>query len=329
MRLAVIGSYGHCGVVTNSAAVGSTVELAGASPWGAEDALASASGPQALAGVSVFEDYRRMLDDVRPDVAAVFLPFHRLAEASLEAVRRGIHVFSEKPLAIRMRDLEALRCAVDSTGVQLAACMTARAASVFQAVRHAVAAGRIGEPVLASAQKSYPFARRDEYYKRRETYGGSIPWQAIHAIDFVSWCTGKAYTRVAAMHSNAAHPTHPGMEDNGGLLLEMDGGGHAVIRFDYLRPRGKPDRPWGDDRLRIAGTEAIVETAHAASRAVLTTPDGEEDLPLPARRDLFAEFVASVAGEGEPPISTAESLRITEVALLARDAADQGRVLPL
>jgi len=330
MRLALIGSTGHSNFVLNSQALGRDVDLVAAARSGPDDALPYVGqSPAAPAELPVYDDYRRMLDDVRPDLVGVFMPLYRNAEASIAAAEHGCHVISEKPLATTLADLDALRTAVAAAGTHVAALMTTRGEGLFRAARDAVQAGRIGEPVLAFGQKSYPFAHRGELYERRETYGGSIPWAAIHALDFVSWTAGQGYTRVAAMHANTAHPSHPGMEDNGGLLLALAGGGHAVISFDYLRPWGKAERPWADDRLRIAGTEAAVEVLKATGRAVLTTPDGEEELTAGPDRDIFADFVAAVRGDGPNFITTAESLRITEVALKARDAADTGKVVDL
>ena len=54
-----------------------------------------------------------------------------------------------------------------------------------------------------------------------------------------------------------------------------------------------------------------------------------QDVPLPSPRDLFAEFIASVRGEGEGLVGSEESFHITEVALKARQAADTGTVIPL
>ena len=88
-------------------------------------------------------------------------------------------------------------------------------------------------------------------------------------------------------------------------------------------------RRHGDDRLRIAGTEGIVEVVDEGTRVVLMTPTAVEDVPLPPGRDLLAEFVASVRGEGDCVVTPAESFRITEVALRARGAADAGRVVNL
>lgn len=333
MKLAIIGSYGHVGLVLNGLEKLPDVALAAAARWGPDDPLAFVGArPAAPADLPVYDDYCRMLDEVRPELVGVFMPLYRNAEASIAAAERGAHVVSEKPLATTLSGLSALREAVTRAGVRIAALLGMRGDPPYQAIRRVVADGRIGEPVLAFAQKSYPFAGRDDFYKRRETYGGSIPWAAIHALDFVSYCAGKDYARVAAVHSNAAHPTHPGMEDAGAILLDFAGGGHAAVTFDYLRPwsdevRGQRD--WGDERLRIAGTAGVVELAPGARRVELTTPTAVEDVPLPEGRDLFAEFVASVRGEGPGLITPAESFRSTEVALKARQAADRGEMVAL
>ncbi|MFP3938295.1 MAG: Gfo/Idh/MocA family protein, partial [Phycisphaerae bacterium] len=326
MKLAMIGSYGHAGVALDGVAELDDVELVAAARWGEDDPLGYVGRHKAApASLEVYDDYRRMLMETKPDLVGVFMPLYRNAEAALAAVGQGCHVISEKPLATKLEDFNRLKEAVEQAGVSIGALMTMRGESTFQAVRDAVAQGKIGHPVLASGQKSYPFASRDDYYKHRETYGGSILWQAIHALDFIHYTTGRDYTRVAAMNSNACHPTHPGMEDNGGLLLELSGGGHAVVWFDYLRPWSEGvQRRWGDDRLRIAGTEGIVEVVDEGTRAVLMTPTATGELPLPKPKNVFVEFVNSLTGRGGGLITPTESFRITEVALKARDAADTG-----
>lgn len=329
MKLAMIGSYGHCGYVLN-AIEAAQVELAAVAKWGPDDPLSYlGTHAQVPATTPVYDDYIKMLEEVRPDVVGVFTPLYQLAQASIASLTAGAHVISEKPLATTLADLAKLREAIDASDRQIIAALAMRCEPAFQAARQAVHEGRIGEPLLASGQKSYPFANRDSYYKNRETYGGSMLWQAIHAVDFISYVCGRDYARVAATAGNQAHPTHPGMEDVGTAIFDFVGGGHACVWFDYLRPWGRAERPWGDDRLRVAGSLGVVEVVDCGARAVLTTPDEVTDLPLPARRDLFAEFVASLEGRGESIITPAESLRITEVCLKARDAQDRGQVVEL
>ena len=331
MKLAMIGSYGHCNYVLDSPVVPETVEVVAVARYGGDDELGYHGRHAAVpAGTPVYDDYVRMLDEAAPDVVGVFLPLYRNAAASMAAARRGVHVFSEKPLATTLQDLDELRGAVEKAGVKVTAAFGMRATGPYQAVREVVQGGAIGEPILASAQKSYPFGRRDKYYKSRGTYGGTIPWTAIHALEYVSYCTGKDYARVAAMHSNESLIEYPGTEDNGGILLELVGGGHAVICFDYLRPKAEgSQRRHGDDRLRIAGSEGIVEIADEGTRVRLMTLTDVEDVSCPPDRDLFEEFIDSIQGRGDGLVTTAESFRITEVALKAREAADTGKIIDL
>jgi len=324
MKLAIIGSYGHVNVVTEGLGQCPDVELVALARWGPEDSLA-AIGKAVPQTLPVYDDCRVMLDKHRPEVAAVFMPLYRLAEASLEAAGRGCHVISEKPLATSLEDLSRLRQAAERAGVRLCALMTARGEGAFAAIRQAVRDGRIGRCISATAQKSYPFGTRDDFYRSRSTYGGTIPWQVIHAIDYIHFCTGLDYVRVAATASNAAHPSHAGMEDQGGLLAELTGGGSAIINFDYLRPWGAAGRKWGDDRLRIAGSGGIIETKDCATAVELLTPQASELLPPLRRRNVFVNFVRALVGAQEPLISPAESFRMTEVALKARQAQDSGQ----
>ncbi|MFP4435144.1 MAG: Gfo/Idh/MocA family protein [Phycisphaerae bacterium] len=330
MKIAVLGSYGHVGVAIGPLARNpDSMELVGACPFGPDDKLPFVDNPDL--DVPVFDDFPTMLSTASPDIVGIFTPLHLIAGHARTALQAGAHVLCEKPLALSLDDLAALRRDAESSRRRVTAAFTMRQEPAFLAAKGAVVDGLIGRPLLAFAQKSYPFNQRDEYYKHRETYGGSIPWQAIHAIDFVRWISGREYARAAAMHANLAHPTHPGMEDAGGLLLEFADGGQAVMSFDYLRPwpgGQEENRPWGDDRLRLAGTDGVIEITCAGERAVLMTPDEVRELPLPRPRSLLEEMVASIqAGQADGGlVTTADSFRVTEVALRARDAADAGQI---
>ncbi|MFP4354452.1 MAG: Gfo/Idh/MocA family protein [Phycisphaerae bacterium] len=331
MKAAMIGSWGHANTVLDAIADDAEMELAAVARFGPDDKLGYLGQHRACpAGTKVYDDYRDLLDKEDVDVVGVFMPLYRNAEVSTAAAMRGIHVLSEKPLATRWEDLQRLREAVDKAGVHAAALMDMRTWPAFQAARQAVVEERIGRPLLAAAQKSYPFASRDKYYKTRETYGGSILWQAVHAIDFALYVTGLDVARVSATASNLAHPTHPGMEDAGAMWLDFVGGGHASVWFDYLRPwPGEQGRRWGDDRLRLAGSEATVEVVDCGQKAILLTKEDMEVLPLPEKRSLPVEFFDQIRDRSSCIISKEESFRLTEICLAGRDAADSGSVVTL
>jgi len=276
----------------------------------------------------VYEDYRRMLDEAKPDIVCVFMRYHRNAEVATAAAQHGCHVVAEKPIATEPEDLERLREAVQRSNVRLTTLLAMRYEPHFYAARKAVEKGMIGEPILAFGQKSYKFGTRPDWYKERRTYGGTILWVAIHAIDFVRFVTGLEYTSVTAAHVNKAHPDYPDCEDAGALLFKLSNGGQAVITFDYLRPQGAHTH--GDDRLRVAGSEGVLEVRAAEDICQVITRDRPIlDLPRGEEKNIFVDFVDDLLGRAQHLIGPEEPFRITEVALKARLAADTGQTIPL
>jgi len=273
-----------------------------------------------------YDDYHDMFAKEELDVVGVCMPYYRNAEVSTEAAERGMHVVSEKPIATTYEQLDRLQQAVRRGGVRLTAMFGMRLLPAFQAVKRIVESGTIGEPVMATGQKSYKFGSRPEWYKKRSTYGGTLLWVGIHAVDFVRYCSGLEYTRVAAFHANTGHPDYAELEDVANAIFEFNNGGSASVSVDYFRPAKAPTH--GDDRLRIVGTEGIVEIKDHASRVELVTRrHGPRDVRLPRGRQFFVDFVAGLRGEKPHVIAPAEPFRVNYVCLVARDAADQGKVM--
>jgi predicted dehydrogenase len=277
----------------------------------------------------VYENYHDMLEKEQLDVVGVCLPFYHNAEASMHAARKGIHVLSEKPAATNLPDLARLEQEIHQSGVRYSIMLDMRGMPIFQAARKAIQQGAIGEPILISSQKSYKFGSdRPWYYKKRETYGGTIPWIGIHALDYMRWVSGKEYVQVAAFEGNKAHPQTPGCEDHAGLLFRLSNGGTATCHLDFLRPEAAPTH--GDDRLRIAGSEGVLEATGVGDRVNLISSKGNVgDLPLLPPVDFFATFIAELRGEGTHLLSMQDAFAISRICLKARDAADTGEWVKL
>jgi predicted dehydrogenase len=325
VRVGLIGHDGHSEIILNSLPTLSNVQwTAYAKGEPGEDSAWAQKQMPGGSPVRVYENYHDMLEKEQLDVVGVCLPFFQNAEASIQAARKGIHVLSEKPAALTLPDLAGLEQAIHESGVGYSIMLAMRALPIFQAARKAVQEGAIGEPILLSSQKSYQFgSQRAWYYNERKTYGGTIPWVGIHSLDYMRWVSGQEYSHVAAFEGNKAHPKTPGCEDHAGLLFRLANGGTATCHLDFLRPVSAPTH--GDDRLRIAGSEGVLETNDSDNRVRLISAKGTVgDLPLPSPMDFFAAFVASLRGEGEPLVSTEDSFAITRICLRARDAADTG-----
>lgn len=332
IRVAQVGVQGHCeDVLRGIPEIGKCRLVAAARSYPNEDLGRLTRSPAWSKDGRVYDDYRKMLDEAKPDIVATFAPYAHNGTVNIEAVKRGCHVFSEKPVAVSVAELDTLRAERDRRKVQVTAMLPMRTFPAFVAARDAVKQGKIGEPVLLSAQKSYKFgAIRPDYYKKRETYGGSFPWVAIHAVDFMRFVSGLDFASVTALHAVKDHPAYPECEDCGAALFEMTNGGQGTLTFDYFRPRKAPSH--GDDRLRVVGTKGFVEVRLTDKPfCELTTDDDPSvQLPLPESQvNMFVGFVESLR-TGKPHVLTSdEALRATEVAIKARDSADTKKTISL
>jgi predicted dehydrogenase len=285
-------------------------------------------GPARLLGgegsAPLYDNWRRMLDETRPDAATLGCWYAHNGAAALECLRRGIHVITDKPAVNSWEELaEAEALCAGNPSLHFITEFAMRMDPPFAAARQAVQAGRIGRPVLISAQKSYKFgASRPDFYKQRAHFGGIVMWVASHALDFARWVSGLEYVRFQGLQGNLTHPEYGEMEDHLALLMELSGGAKGVLTADFLRPAKAPTH--GDDRLRIVGAQGVIEVRDGECR--LLSNNGEPELlaqGAASALDVAQEYVATLRGAGQGIFSSAETLITARALLAARDAADQ------
>lgn len=329
MRVAIAGLKGHQGVA---------VEGLGKLEWAklvavADDEperLASANGWATVLGqeVAKYADWREMLDAEQPDVLVEAGVDSERADVICTALERGISVLAEKPLAKDLAGLSRVEAALNRSSAHLSMLLTMRYEPIYRTVRQAVGDGAIGTVCLASMQKSYRLGQRPQWQRSRETFSGIIPFIGIHALDLVVWTTGLRPIRGFAFHANTGHPEIGDMEDNAVVALELSNGAHACLRLDYCRPAMAPTH--GDDRLRLAGSEGVIEAWGTRGKVSLVTNEREpEDIEIGTCPPMFVEFAEAIRRGKEPPITADDCLTVTEWVLKLRSSANTGRPVQL
>ncbi len=324
MKVCFIGVRGHTGYVLDSLAEMPRVAVTGVCAGCDDDVSPLVEACQTLGQApQIFADWRRMLDRAEPDVLVVAGPFEKHAEICAEAFGRGLHVFCEKPVAMTLKELAMLRAAHAASGVHFAAMMGMRYDPAFYAAHVAVVAGAVGQIRLINTRKSYKLGQRAEFYRHRDTYGGTIPWVGSHAIDWIHWFAGRPFESVYATHSTAHNRDHGELETSALCQFTLADDIVASASIDYYRPDGAPSH--GDDRIRVAGTDGVIEVVDG--QITLIGADGAEILRPHRDRWIFEDFVNQVEGRGPALIGPADTVAVAEACLLARQSADEGRVI--
>jgi predicted dehydrogenase len=324
VRLALIGVQGHIGEVTGRLQQAPDVELVAVSDTDPKAAARVARGP--LAGVRQYTDYRQLLDRERLDMAAVCGPNGTRAAIVLASVERGLHIVAEKPLAIERAGLDQIRAAVARKSVRLSMLLPMRFSSPYLALKQAVDSGAIGEVAQISAQKSSKLGEREEWMRRRSSFGGTIPYIAIHMVDLMRWSSGREMLEAVSFQGRIGHPEMGDMENSTASIFRLDNGGTADLHMDYLRPETAPTH--GDDRLRLAGTRGVVEFQAATGVTLVTEKEKPRTIvDLPAGRSLFLDFLDSVYNGKPVGLSMPDIWRVNEIVLAAREAAERHTIV--
>ena len=178
----------------------------------------------ALDDVRFYDDAAKMLADARPDVVSITTKHDQHAPLTILCAQAGVKgVVCEKPIAMDLREADAMLDACRTSGTKLAIGHQRRFDNEWQAGLRLLRQGRIGEVMLAVSR--WPDNRPEKY--RYDLFGGGpLMWLSIHSIDLlryflgeVAWVTGQVDMGLADVDT----------ETRALALLGFGGGARAIV----------------------------------------------------------------------------------------------------
>lgn len=225
MKYAQIG----CGRISTNhikAAVANKLEIVAVCdvlPEAMENVL-SKHGLENDAGIHRYTDYKEMIEKEKPVLVGISTESGLHAEIALYCIERGVNLVIEKPMAMSMKDADAIVEAAERHHVKVCACHQNRFNPAVQAMRKALEEGRFGK--LSHGSIHVRWNRNRDYYTQapwRGTWaqdGGCLMNQCIHGIDLLRWMMGDEVDTVYAQTAQQFHD-----------YLECEDIGMAVVKF--------------------------------------------------------------------------------------------------
>lgn len=327
MKICMIGIRGHNGYIFEGLKKRQDISVAGVSAGTEEDDAAKLVKTCGDLGHSprLYTDYLKMLDELKPDIVSVAGPFEMHAEMSIQAMQRGIHVFCEKPVALGLEELARMKKVHSESGIHLTAMLGMRYDAAFYTAREKVRNGVIGKVRLMSTRKSYKLGTRSPFYTKRSSYGGTIPWVGSHSIDWMPWFSGETFRSVYAAHTTLYNGELGDMEISAMCHFTLTDDVFASASIDFLRPPNAPT--YGDNRIRAAGTEGVIEVRGGKVYLINKDTDGEECVPASCDRQILEDFVEQIEGTNTSILSAEDAFIGAEACILARQSADEDRAV--
>lgn len=299
-RVAVIGrtgrgNYGHA-MDTAWLTVPGTEVVAVAD----DDKAGLAAATKRLKVDRTYADYRKMLDEGKPDIVAIgprWIDRHH--EMAVAAAERGIHVYMEKPFCRSLQEADEIVTACERTHVKLAVAHPTRYSPKLETIRRLIAEGAIGTLLEYRARG-----------KEDRRGGGEDLWVlGTHVLDMIRalggkprWCFGRVSQNGRPITKkdvvDGAEGIGPLAGDAVNAMYRMPDGSTAY--FGSRRQAfGRPSR-YG---LQIFGSAGVIELLEGPLPSVKYLGDASWS---PGRSGKAWQDVSS-AGIGKPePLNAAK-----------------------
>jgi predicted dehydrogenase len=276
-------------------------------------------------GVPAYADHREMLERERPDAVGVAAVNAQRGPIIVDALRAGAHIVADKPLCTTLEHLAAIERAAREQRRVVHCLLEKRLWPETLAADEVLAAGELGDLVLASASAPHRLRRqsRPGWMFEREAYGGVLNDLAIHDIDLLLHFSGASSGWVQGWSGNRANADRPGFEDYGVVLLRTDTGLVATAEVHWLSSEAAPYH--GDYRIVLTGTMGTAELRYGRGGVTVATHQRPpRELQLPAPYPAARDFFDAVLGGTSPRITTDEVVAATRVVITAQTHSNEG-----
>lgn len=278
--------------------------------------------------INTTRDYHEILAD--PEINAVLIcsSTDTHAAISVEAIQAGKHVFCEKPIDHSLDKIKAVMEALKNSKVKYQVGFNRRFDHNFEAVRKAIAAGKIGVPHIIKITSRDPEPPSAEYAAKS---GGMFLDMTIHDFDMVRYLAGCDAEEIYVQSAVLVDPAigEAGDVDTAVITIKMANGAIAVIDNSRKAVYGY------DQRAEVFGSGGMVATANdTESSAVLSTAagvTGEKPLYFFLERYLqsFARemncFIEAIENDTPVPVNVEDGLKPVLMGIAAQKSVQEHR----
>jgi myo-inositol 2-dehydrogenase/D-chiro-inositol 1-dehydrogenase len=270
----------------------------------------------------VADSWRHVIDADDLDAVVIATPTDTHHEIVMAAARRGLAIFCEKPLDLRLPTLREIQGEVERRDVTLMVAFQRRFDPAFAELRRDLAAGRIGRLHtirIVSRDSRLP----PEAFIPRS--GGIFMDMAVHDFDMSRFLLGREIEEVHARTSRLIDPMFErhGDWDTALTSVRFAGGVLGVIENGRLASYGY------DQRIEVFGAEGMLTVENPPEALASGAAAG----PVPFFAERYADayrlemqaFVDALRAGAPPPVGVVDSILAVEAALAARQSVEEGR----
>jgi inositol 2-dehydrogenase len=275
-----------------------------------------------------YTDPMALLEDKNVDAVVIVTPTHVHREQVIAAASSGKPTFCEKPPALSLAEVAAMKTAIAKSGMFFQMGFMRRFDAGYAAAKKHIDAGKIGQPLVFKATSRDPFRPSLEYANPASS-GGMLIDMGIHDFDLARWFMGEVRT-VSAIGATIAYPelATVGDIDNAIASLTFTSGKLGVVDLTRSGIYGY------DISTEILGLEGTIRIGYLRETpiTVMTKANGVSHDTVPYFMERFRDaytnqlqnFAQNVLHDRPAPITIADGMEALRVGVAATRARESG-----
>ncbi len=245
-----------------------------------------------------YRDYHDMMRaHSEIDAISIATPTGYHARHVIDLAQYGKHIVTEKPMALRVSDCDAMIQACRDNNCRLFVVKQNRFNPAVVAARQALDAGRFGKMVIGTVRvrwhRTQPYYEQDDWHGTWALDGGVMSQQASHHLDLLQWFLGPIET---VQCQTATRLLDIEVEDTALAMIRFQSGALGAYEATVAT---RPEALEGS--LSLLGEHgSVIIGGHAVNKMLYW----KFDKPLPQDEQIMqtaSEEVPNVYGRGHGP----------------------------
>lgn len=265
---------------------------------------------------NIYDDYRAMLDELKPDIAFILSENCEKPEIVTECAKRGVNVSIEKPIAVNLEEAKRIKAAVDKYGIEAVVNWPVVWREYVHRMKNAIDGGIIGKPIklryinghtgplgkgakhrgVSENAEEMTDEQRGKTWWHSLSHGGGVYLDiSCYGCLFSKWLLGDG--EKAAISYGANPNPHfrndgaPTAQSNGIASVQCGYGNTAPLQIEF-DPHVKADEKGIDTVLNLI----LTHFKRGGTLININVLDGEKLMEAHKNPDLYPDLVVRVTG---------------------------------
>jgi predicted dehydrogenase len=294
------------------------------------DRLDKAATAAARDNARTTPDWRKVIDNDEVDAVFIATPPYLHAEMAVAALKRGKHVYCEKPIGITAAQVRQVVEAARASKKVFTAGQQLRSVQRFAKVVKQIHEGLLGDIVMVKAQRhataDLPHdGSSGDWFFDVSKGGGYLVEQSVHNLDLCNWVLNAHPTRCTGLGAINFYKNQPAgrtIFDQGSLTYDYPKGIKMSFTQNVFHPRGLPG---GNQYVYVYGTKGALDLFAPIPTFFPIDPKAEpvpvsEKGPSEYPHTHIASFYKAITENGPNPAGITIGAEAALTAILGHEA---------